>query len=125
VSQEVSAVVSNDPTLGPTISKRKVQSSVAVTSGQTVLLGGLISSNSEVDRNGIPILMDIKGIGDLFSTNDKKTTRTEVIIFIRPQIIQNGTDAQLVAEELRSKLSNLGRGFNTQPVRAPSSRDAR
>ena len=125
VSQEVSAVVSNDPTLGPTISKRKVQSSVAVTSGQTVLLGGLISSNSEVDRNGIPILMDIKGIGDLFSTNDKKTTRTEVIIFIRPQIIQNGTDAQLVGEELRSKLNNLGRGLAAQPTRAPSSRDAR
>jgi general secretion pathway protein D len=125
VSQEVSVVASTDPTLGPTISQRKIQSSIAVTSGQTVLLGGLISSNSEVDRNGVPILMDIKGIGDLFATNDKKINRTELIIFIRPQIIRNGTDAQLVAEELRSKLSTLGHNLAGAPMRAPSSRDAR
>ncbi len=125
VSQEVSAVASTDPTLGPTISQRKIQSSIAVTSGQTVLLGGLISSNAEVDRNGVPILMDIKGIGDLFATNDKKLNRTELIIFIRPQIIRNGTDAQLVAEELRSKLSTLGQNLSATPMRAPSSRDAR
>jgi general secretion pathway protein D len=125
VTQEVSAVSSTDPTLGPTISKRKVQSSVAVTSGQTVLLGGLISSNSSVDRNGIPILMDIKVIGDLFATTDKKANRTELILFIRPQIIQNGLDAQAVSEELRSKLTTLGRGIEPGPKRAPSSRDAR
>ena len=126
VTQEVSAVVpQTNPTLTPTISERKVQSSIAVTSGQTVLLGGLISSSSEVDRNGIPILMDIKGIGDLFATTDKKANRTELIIFIRPQIIQNGVDAQAVSEELRSKLTTLGRGIGDGPKRAPSSRDAR
>jgi len=126
VTQEVSAVVPQpNPTLTPTISERKIQSSIAVTSGQTVLLGGLISSSSEVDRNGIPILMDIKLIGDLFATTDKKSTRTELIIFIRPQIIQNGIDAQAVSEELRSKLTTLGRGTGDGPKRAPSSRDAR
>lgn len=125
VSQEVSNVASNDPNLGPTISQRLLQSSIAVTSGQTVLLGGLISSKSSVDRNGIPLLMDLKGIGDLFSTQDKKLDRTELIIFIRPQIIRNGMDAQLVAEELRSKLSTLGRTMRMPGGRAPSSRDVR
>jgi len=125
VSQEVSNVAGNDPNLGPTISQRLLQSSIAVTSGQTVLLGGLISSKSSVDRNGIPILMDIKGIGDLFANNDKKLDRTELIIFIRPQIIRNGMDAQLVGEELRSKLSTLGNTMRQPGGRAPSSRDAR
>jgi general secretion pathway protein D len=125
VSQEVSNVAGNDPNLGPTISQRLLQSSIAVTSGQTVLLGGLISSKSSVDRNGIPLLMDLKGIGDLFSTQDKKLDRTELIIFIRPQIIRNGVDAQLVGEELRSKLSTLGRTVRRPGGRAPSSRDAR
>ena len=43
-------------------------------------------------------------MGDAFSHQDKKGTRTELIIFIRPQIIRDGTDAHNVAEELRSKL---------------------
>jgi general secretion pathway protein D len=124
VSQEVSQVASNDPNLGPTISQRLVQSTVAVTSGQTVLLGGLISSKNNLNRNGVPILMDIKGIGDLFAQTDKSLDRTELIIFIRPQIIRNGMDAQLVGEELRSKLGTLGRDLKPPP-HGPSSRDAR
>jgi general secretion pathway protein D len=110
VSQEVSAVQPTpSPTLTPTISERKVQSSIAVSSGQTVMLAGMISSNEQKTRNGLPILSDIKGIGDLFSTNDKQVNRTELIVFIRPQIIRNGLDAQLVAEELRSKLAVMAR----------------
>jgi general secretion pathway protein D len=125
VTQEVSAVASNDPNLGPTISQRRIQSSIAVATGQTVLLGGLISSKTEHDKSGIPILSDIKGIGDLFATNTNTVNRTELIIFIRPQIIRDGVDAQLVAEELRSKLTTLGR--NTSPIRrrAPAAAVAR
>jgi general secretion pathway protein D len=124
VSQEVSQVASTDPNLGPTISQRLVQSSVAVTTGQTVLLGGLISSKNNLSRSGVPILMDIKALGDLFAQTDKSLDRTELIIFIRPQIIRNGMDAQLVAEELRSKLGTLGRDLRPPP-HGPSSRDAR
>lgn len=100
---------SGTQTLTPTISKRKVQSTIAVASGQTVLLAGLISSQDTKDKQGIPILSDLKGIGDLFATNNKTNNRTELIMFIRPQIIRNGVDAQLVAEELRSKLSVIAK----------------
>ncbi|HVZ52874.1 MAG TPA: type II secretion system secretin GspD [Pseudolabrys sp.] len=110
VSQEVSAVQPTaNATLTPTISERKVQSTIAVASGQTVMLAGMISSTQQNTRNGLPILGDLKGIGDLFATNDKQSNRTELIVFIRPQIIRNGLDAQLVAEELRSKLSVVAR----------------
>lgn len=110
VSQEVSAVQPTaDSTLTPTISERKVQSSIAVASGQTVLLAGMISSTENKTKQGLPLLSDIKTIGDLFASNDKTANRTELIVFIRPQIIRNGVDAQLVAEELRSKLSVVAR----------------
>jgi general secretion pathway protein D len=117
VTQEVSAVqpqVAADTgqsaaTLTPTISKRKVQSSIAVASGQTVLLAGMISSQDSKEKQGIPILSDIKTLGNLFSTTNNSSNRTELIVFIRPQIIRNGVDAQLVAEELRSKLSVIAR----------------
>ncbi|MEA2984235.1 MAG: ral secretion pathway protein [Alphaproteobacteria bacterium] len=116
VIQEISNVVKSDAqTLTPTISQRKVQSSIAVASGQTVLLGGLISNRSEKNKSGLPILSELKAIGDLFAQNVGTSERTELIIFIRPQIIRDGIDAQLVAEELRSKLSIIGRAGISRP----------
>jgi general secretion pathway protein D len=106
VEQEISSVVPNSTTgpLTPTVSERRVKSSIAIANGQTVLLAGLISEQQNGTRNGIPLLDEIQGLGDAFSHQDKTGTRTELIIFIRPQIIRDGTDAHHVAEELRSKL---------------------
>ncbi|MEA2908791.1 MAG: ral secretion pathway protein [Bradyrhizobium sp.] len=110
VEQEISNVSPQTAaSLTPTVSERKVRSSISVATGQTVLLAGLISEQQNKTRNGIPLLDQIPGLGDGFSHQDDKTTRTELIIFIRPQIIRDGTDAHFVAEELRSKLrGNLG-----------------
>jgi general secretion pathway protein D len=106
VEQEISAVAQNTNanTLTPTVSQRKVKSSVAVASGQTVLLGGLISEREDRGSNGVPGLDQVPGLGVLFSQRNGLMRRTELIIFIRPQIIRNGVDAQRVAEELRSKM---------------------
>ena len=107
VEQEISQVVpstSAGANLTPTISERKVKSSISVANGQTVLLAGLIQDQKNENRNGIPWLDELKGIGDAFSHQDNTKTRTELIIFIRPQIITNSMDAHTVAEELRSKL---------------------
>ena len=106
VEQEVSDVQSTTAqTLTPTVSQRQVKSAIAVTSGQTVLLGGLISESQSRTRSGIPILEELPGaFGNLFSTNGRSTSRDEVIIFIQPEIIRNGVDAAKVAEELRAKM---------------------
>jgi general secretion pathway protein D len=50
------------------------------------------------------LLDDLQGIGTAFSNQDNTKSRTELIIFIRPQIIRDSLDAHKVAEELRSKL---------------------
>ena len=86
------------------MSERQVKSSISVATGQTVLLAGLISEQQNGARNGIPVLDQIPGLGDAFGHQTKSTKRTELIIFIRPQIIRDGSDAHTVAEELRSKL---------------------
>jgi general secretion pathway protein D len=105
VEQEISNVsAATAASLTPTVSERKVKSSISVANGQTVLLAGLISEQQNNNRNGIPLLDQIQGLGDAFSHQDKTTTRTELIIFIRPQIIRDSLDAHFVAEELRSKL---------------------
>jgi len=105
VEQEISNVSpATAASLTPTVSERKVRSSISVATGQTVLLAGLISEQQNSTRNGIPLFDEIPGLGDAFSHRDKKTARTELIIFIRPQIIRDSLDAHVVAEELRSKL---------------------
>ena len=106
IQQEISGVENNAnaATLTPTVSQRKIKSAVSVASGQTVLLGGLITETQSRTRNGIPVLEEIPILGDAFATNDRSTTRTELIIFIEPQIIRDSLDASKVAEELRAKL---------------------
>jgi general secretion pathway protein D len=105
IEQEISNVSPQTAaSLTPTVSERRVKSSISVASGQTVLLAGLISEQQNGSRNGIPLLDEIPHLGDAFSHQDKKGTRTELIIFIRPQIIRDGLDAHNVAEELRAKL---------------------
>ncbi len=105
IEQESSSVTPGSASsLTPTISDRRVKSSVSVASGQTVLLAGLISDEIDRTRQGIPVLDKIPGIGDLFSQQSGTKVRTELIIFIRPTIIRDAVDAHMVAEELRSKL---------------------
>jgi general secretion pathway protein D len=105
VEQEISQVTNQTAaSLTPTVSQRKIKSSVAVASGQTVLLAGLIQEKAELDRSGIPLLDQIPRLGDAFSHQNRSVVRTELIVFIRPQIIRDGVDASFVAEELRTKL---------------------
>ena len=106
VEQESSSVTPGSAgSLTPTISDRRVKSSISVASGQTVLLAGLISDENDRTRQGIPVLDKLPGIGDLFSQQNGTKVRTELIIFIRPTIIRDAVDAHMVAEELRSKLN--------------------
>ncbi len=92
------------PSLTPTISTREVKSTISVISGQTVLLAGMIQDNLTKSRSGIPILNQLPYVGAAFGTTGNNDVRTELIMFIRPQIIRNGADAAMVAEELRSKM---------------------
>ncbi|MFZ1966868.1 MAG: type II secretion system secretin GspD [Bradyrhizobium sp.] len=110
IEQEISNVVPStnaSANLTPTISERKVKSSISIANGQTVLLAGLIQDQKNENKSGIPLLDELQGIGNAFSTQDNTKSRTELIIFIRPQIIRDSMDAHTVAEEMRSKLRGV------------------
>jgi len=118
VEQEISSVspTSQPGTLTPTLSTRRVKSTISIMTGQTVLLAGLISDTQSRTRNGVPALDQLPAIGDLFATqNQKAIQRTELIIFIRPQIIRDSVDAAVVAEELRAKLRGSKIGSTNPP----------
>lgn len=117
VDQQISAVTSpttTTPNLTPTISQRRVRSQIAVANGQTVLLAGLISDDRTNTRAGIPSVMDINFLDELLSTRDAQGKKTELIIFIKPQVIRNAVDAELVSEEFRDRLLSM------RPTLAPN-----
>jgi general secretion pathway protein D len=117
IEQEISNVPTTSaatPNLTPTVSQRKVKSSISVQTGQTVLLAGLISSTENVTNNGVPLLDELPGVGPLFNNKTKTVGRTELIIFIRPQIIRDAVDANVVAEELRTKMNGRLLGSNSR-----------
>jgi len=116
VEQQISSVAgsngSNTSTvsLTPTISQRRVRSTISVSSGQTVLLAGLITDNNNTTRSGVPGLTQVKFLNDLLASHDTTTSRTELIIFIKPQIIGGPEDAQHVSEEFRERMQSIETG---------------
>ncbi|GMQ76357.1 MAG: type II secretion system secretin GspD [Gammaproteobacteria bacterium] len=110
VEQEVSQVASEttDTTnLTPTISKRSISTSVAVQSGQTVVLGGLIREQKVQSRSGIPGLYNMPIIGPLFGATLEEQVRTELVVLITPRVVRNSAEAAQVTEEFRSKMESL------------------
>jgi general secretion pathway protein D len=111
VDQEISNVVNADQqTLTPTIAQRRVHSTVSVTSGQTVLLAGLISERNQQSRSGVPGLREIKILGDMFGNTSNTKSRSEIIIFIKTKLIRNSLDASAVTEEFRERLQTMRGG---------------
>ncbi|MDN5006387.1 type II secretion system secretin GspD [Bradyrhizobium sp. GCM10027634] len=126
IEQEISSVAGGSAnSLTPTISQRRVKSSIAVTSGQTVLLAGLISESENRQRQGIPVLDSIPGVGDAFSHQTNARARTELILFIRPTVIKDGVDAHVIAEEMRSKMNSRLVGTSNPVVTVSPPRAAR
>jgi general secretion pathway protein D len=109
ISQEVSAPAAGLAGAGgnPTINQRTVQSTVVVESGQTIVLGGLITETKDGARDGIPLLKDIPGVGLLFSNTRDNKDRTELIITVTPRVVRDQNEALAVTRELRQRLKGV------------------
>ena len=109
VYQEISNVsgTRNSGNLTPTISQRQITSNVAVDSGQTVVLGGLISEEQQAGRDGIPVLSSLPGVGALFGEKRTSSVRTELVVFITPRVIRDEREAEAVTAEMVSRLRSI------------------
>jgi general secretion pathway protein D len=106
ISQEVSDVARTTTSNldSPTIQQRKLASSISVTSGETIALGGLIRDRRNDGTSGIPLLKDVPVVGNLFKNTTETTTRTELLVLITPQVVRSPTDIRRVTRELRERL---------------------
>lgn len=102
----------------PTIQQRKIESTIAVQSGNTIVLGGLIRDQRSETNSGIPFLQDIPYIGWLFSKTTKNLTRTELVVLITPRVVQHRNDAELITREFKRKLTGLYEEVSEQPGNA-------
>ena len=91
----------------PTIQQRRIASTVAVKSGETIGLGGLIRDGASAGRDGLPYLSGLPVVGPLFGTRTTDVQRTELLVLLRPRIVQTPQDARDMTNELRSKMQGL------------------
>ncbi len=74
--------------LVPEIQIRELESLLQVANGQMVVMGGLMQNKISKDKDGVPGISEVSGIGDLFSYRNEKFTKTELIIFLRPTVVK-------------------------------------
>lgn len=91
----------------PTIQSREITSNVAVHSGETIVLGGLIDENSTNNKTGVPLLHQLPIIGTLFGSNTRNQTKTELVVLITPRVVKSRQDSGLIASEFRRKLTGI------------------
>ncbi|WP_112297970.1 type II secretion system secretin GspD [Pseudomonas luteola] len=105
IQQQVSdASSTTDANGNPSISTRAVTTQVAVQSGQTVLLGGLIQQSEAETDNSVPYLSRIPGLHWLFGSTARNKGRSELIVLITPRVITSNSQASQITDEYRQQL---------------------
>lgn len=111
IAQEVSDVsatrASGTGVNSPTISTRRITTSVAVNDGEVLALGGLIRNTQSRDKIGLPILSQIPIIGGIFGRQAKLEDRIELIVLLKPRVIRSVNDGRAITDELRRKIRTL------------------
>jgi general secretion pathway protein D len=111
ISQDVSRPGARDPDIStsgnPPISNKTVTSQVAVQSGQTVFLGGLISEQDSQGRSGVPFLSRIPIVGPLFGARSKAMTRSETLVMITPTVVESAVDLKEISEDMENEFSRV------------------
>lgn len=91
----------------PDITQRQINSTVAVKSGDTLVLGGLIKDNRRNNKQGVPFLYRLPLIGPLFGSTEKRFNRTELVVLITPRVVTNRRDAYEVTKEYKERLREI------------------
>ncbi|AFS53201.1 type II secretion system protein GspD [Leptospirillum ferriphilum] len=95
--------------VGPTTTKRSTKTILTVRSGQTVVIGGLISSEKSLNKSTIPWLGEIPVLGYLFSSTQNEKKRDDLLIFLTPYIIKNAYSFAQVKHDAPAELKEAAR----------------
>lgn len=103
IDQSISNTSSTGPQLAgsPSVFERSIKTEVIAQSGQTILLGGLISENNSNGGSHVPGVSKIPVLGYLFKGREQSREKTELVVFITPRVI----DSVGQWDEIRNKIA--------------------
>ena len=90
-----------------TITKKEIQSSIAINDRETIVLGGLIDDANNMTKSGIPLLYDLPWIGSLFGNTIYKRTKNELVVLITPRVVKSKQDSRQISDEFKRKLTGI------------------
>lgn len=100
-----------NPTTTPLINTSNIANAVIVNSNDVLVLGGLISNSNNESINKVPILGDVPIIGKLFQQKTKNQQKKNLMVFLKPIIMDSRDDAMLISEmkynAVRSQQANF------------------
>jgi len=100
----------------PVIDKRSADTVVVTPSDKTVVIGGLISNEKTDQVSKVPLLGDIPLLGNLFRHKATSNTKTELLIFLTPHVVQNPGDLTRLSESERAKLDLAPKVFEQKEL---------
>ena len=103
----------------PVITTREASTRAIVRDGQTVVIGGLIGTSTELISSGVPLLKDLPLLGYLFKRQSTSKTRTELAIFITPYIVRTDAEADALFERARERTRDPEPG-DARSIRRPA-----
>ena len=98
ISQEASSIAASSQQVSTNdliTNKRTITTNVMVEDGGIIVLGGLIEDQVRESNSQVPFLGSIPIIGELFKTRKIDKVKTNLMVFIRPRILRDGTDAAI------------------------------
>jgi general secretion pathway protein D len=91
----------------PSIFERSLDTEVIADSGQTIILGGIITENKSTSETKVPLLGDIPVLGELFRYDGDNTAKTELVMLVTPRIIERSDEWQSVIEKFGAGFENV------------------
>ena len=115
ISQQVTDVGARDEvTQQRSFQTRQIQTRVAVRSGESIVLGGLIRENDSNTRSGLPGLADVPLLGALFSNTSNLRDRTELLVLMTPRALEDDDQLRSASAEMRERMRSLS--LQAQPM---------
>lgn len=109
IKQEVSSIFGpvNQDSSDLITNRRAIDTSVQVDPGQIIVLGGLIQEEAQSANSGIPVLKDIPVAGRMFRSEQKSRRRTNLMVFLRPTIVNTPEQARAVTQRQLQTLQSV------------------
>ena len=91
----------------PTIQERVLKTSMSLRSGRTVIIGGMIKEKYEDTLNSVPMMIDVPFISHLLGSSTRAKIRTEMLVFITANIIEEDTELEKLINRFRESVDVL------------------